>query len=130
MISKKKSLLVGSYALTGVTLISQERKHIKKTLIFPHRMFEPPFQQPIPNVRFDTINQISPNSSNSLLSRISSWLLVSLLPYPCQGVIFYPKLFSSYEVCNLFDIIVQVKREPIFEPCEALTQQGAKPLKY
>ena len=25
---------------------------------------------------------------------------------------------------------MQVRREPIFEPCEALTQQGAKPLQY
>jgi hypothetical protein len=130
VISKKKSLLVGSYALTGVTLTSQERKPIKKTLIFPHRMFEPPFQQPIPNVRFDTINHFPPNSSIFLLSIMSFRLLVSLLPYPFPCVISYPKLLSRYNVCNLFDIIVQVKREPIFEPCEALTQQGAKPLEY
>ena len=128
VISKKKGLSVGSYALTGVTLTTQERKPIKKTLIFPHRMFELPFRQPTPNVRFDTINHFSPYSNIFLLSRMSFWLLVPLIPCPLQGVVFYPKSFSNCEVCNLFDIIVQVKREPIFEPCQALTQEGAKPL--
>lgn len=57
--SKRKSLLVGSYALTGVTLTTHERKPIKKTLIFPHRMFESPFRRPIPNVRFGIIGRLS-----------------------------------------------------------------------
>ena len=86
VISKKKGLSVGSYALTGVTLTTQERKPIKKTLIFPHRMFELPFRQPTPNVRFDTINHFSPYSNIFLLSRMSFWLLVPLIPCPLQGV--------------------------------------------